>query len=197
MVWWDNFHKEAGWELLTVLHLGQDWLSSPSTPPYKCPARPRFGSERHPEPLLGMRRAWSQWELAANPTQRPPGWALERGSIVTPGCARQVGRLMEGRLFSLSACSVGALRRCSVGCGGCAGPGSAFSWWCVLVAVHTLKRAAWGLRALRGLVALLPAVMPRGLCLAVPVLSSGPPVAWKKGKAPLGFIGCPVMPLPM
>ena len=35
----DKFHEEAGWELLSVLHLGRDWSSSLSAPPYKCLAR--------------------------------------------------------------------------------------------------------------------------------------------------------------
>ena len=52
---------------------------------------------------------------------------------------------------------------------GCAVAGSACSWWSVLVAVHVLSRAAGGLGALPGLVALLPAGLLMGQCLSSPL----------------------------
>ena len=156
-----NFHEEAGWELLSVLHLGRDWSSSPSAPPYKCQAR-----------LPGC-----SWACAGLSRRENLG---QSGSAA----ARVSGRAVLGRhawQHSLSPCAsvwradpawAHALQvRSGVGlsAGGlCRGSGCACSWWSVLVAVHALRRLAWGVGALPGLVALLLVVCRQGLCPWLP-----------------------------
>ena len=53
VVWWEDFHEEESEGLLPVLHLGSDWLSSPSGVPYKRRALLLITKLRHP---------WMQWD---------------------------------------------------------------------------------------------------------------------------------------